>query len=83
MIVDVFRKPGEALSVAHDAAAIGAKAIWFQYGVVNDEAIAFADQAGLAVVVDRCLKVEVARFSGGLSMGGIDSGVISSRRRGT
>jgi predicted CoA-binding protein len=80
-IVDVFRKPADALEVARDAIAIGAKAIWFQYGVINAEAIALADAAGLEVVVDRCLKVESARFDGGLAIGGLNSGLISSRRR--
>jgi len=79
--VDVFRRPSEAVTVVKDAIAAGAKAIWFQYGVVNEEAIAMADAAGLDVVVDRCMKVEHARFCGGLSMGGMNSGVITSRRR--
>ena len=79
-IVDVFRKPADAPQVAREAIAVGAKAIWFQYGVVNDEAIRLADEAGLDVVVDRCLKVELARFDGGLSVGGFNSGVICARR---
>ncbi len=79
-IVDVFRKASDAPQVAREAIAAGAKAIWFQYGVVNDEAIALADEAGLDVVVDRCLKVESARFDGGLAIGGLNSGLISSRR---
>ncbi len=79
-IVDVFRKAADAPQVTREAIAAGAKAMWFQYGVVNDEAIRLADEAGLDVVVDRCIKVESARFDGGLSMGGLDSGVISSRR---
>jgi len=80
-IVDVFRKPADAPSVTRDAIAAGARAIWFQYGVVNEEAIALADDAGLDVVVDRCIKVESARFDGGLAVGGLNSGLISSRRR--
>jgi predicted CoA-binding protein len=80
-IVDVFRKPEEAPQVARDAVAAGAKAIWFQYGVVNAEAIRIADDAGLDVVVDRCIKVETARFGGTLALGGMNTGVISSRRR--
>jgi predicted CoA-binding protein len=80
-IVDVFRKPSEAPGVARDAVAAGAKAIWFQYGVINQEAIKIADEAGLLVVVDRCMKVEHARFDGGLSTAGMNSGVISARRR--
>ncbi len=79
-IIDVFRKPSEVLEVAREAVAIGAKAIWFQYGVINDEAIALADKAGLDVVVDRCIKVEFARGNGGLSTSGLNSGRISSRR---
>jgi predicted CoA-binding protein len=80
-IVDVFRKPAEAPAVARAAIAAGAKAIWFQYGVINEEAIALADRAGLEVVVDRCIKVESARFDGGLAIGGLNSGLITSRRR--
>ncbi len=78
-IVDVFRKPSEAADVAREAIAAGAKAIWFQYGVINDEAIRLADEAGLDVVVDRCIKVEYARFHGGLATSGLNSGLISSR----
>ena len=79
-IVDVFRKVSDAPQVARDAIAIGAKAIWFQYGVISEEAIALADGAGLDVVVDRCIKVESARFDGGLSIGGLNSGLITSKR---
>jgi len=79
-IVDVFRKPADAPQVTREAIAAGAKAIWFQYGVINEEAIRLADSAGLDVVVDRCIKVESARFDGGLSIGGHNSGLISSRR---
>ena len=80
-IVDVFRKAADAPGVVRDAIAVGAKAIWFQYGVINDEAIRLADEAGLDVVVDRCIKIESARFDGGLAIGGLNSGLISSRRR--
>jgi uncharacterized protein len=79
-VVDVFRRPSDAPSVVEDAIAAGARAIWFQYGVVNEEAIARADVAGLTVVVDRCIKVEYARWCGGLTAGGLNSGVITSRR---
>jgi uncharacterized protein len=80
-IVDVFRKPSELVGVAREAIDAGAKAIWFQYGVINEEAIALADGAGLQVVVDRCMKVEWARLNGGLSTSGLNSGLITSRRR--
>jgi predicted CoA-binding protein len=79
-IVNVFRNAAAAVQVTRDAIAVGANAIWFQYGVVNAEAIALADAAGLDVVVDRCIKVESARFDGGLSIGGLNSGWISSTR---
>jgi len=79
-LVDVFRKPAEALGVVREAIALGIPAVWFQYGVVNPEAIALADEAAMSVVVDRCLKVEHARFCGGLSMSGLNSGIITSRR---
>ncbi|HUY41843.1 MAG TPA: CoA-binding protein [Candidatus Dormibacteraeota bacterium] len=78
-VVDVFRKPSEIVEVVREAIAAGAKAIWFQYGVVNDDAIRLADEAGLDVVVDRCIKVEYARFHGGLATSGLNSGVITSR----
>lgn len=80
-IVDVFRRPSEVMPIVDEAIATGAKAIWFQYGVINEAAIARADAAGLSVVVDRCLKVEDARFHGGLSTTGLNSGIITSRRR--
>jgi uncharacterized protein len=80
-VVDVFRKPSEVLAVVNEAIAAGARAIWFQYGVINDDAIAAADAAGLDVIVDRCMKVEHARFCGGLSTSGLNSGLITSRRR--
>jgi len=80
-VVDVFRKPEDCPRVVREAIAIGAKAVWFQYGVINEEAIRLADEAGMSVVVDRCMKVEHARFDGGLSVAGFDSGVLSSKRR--
>jgi uncharacterized protein len=61
-IVDVFRNPIDAPEVTREAIAAGAKAIWFQLGVVNDAAIKDADAAGLDVVVDRCMKIEIARL---------------------
>lgn len=78
-VVDVFRRPSEVTAVVEDAIAARAKAIWFQYGIVNDEAIELADRSGLEVVVDRCIKVEHARFCGGLSTSGLNSGLITSR----
>lgn len=82
-LVNVFRRPADALAVTEEAIAAGAGAIWYQYGVINQDAIARADTAGLIVVVDRCIKVEYARFAGGLATAGLNSGVITSRRRPT
>jgi len=80
-IVDVFRKPSEVVPIVREGIGVGAKCIWFQYGIINEEAIRMADDAGLAVVVDRCIKVEWARLSGGLSTSGLNSGLITSRRK--
>jgi predicted CoA-binding protein len=80
-IVDVFRKPSEVVDLVREAIEVGAKAVWFQYGVINHGAIELADEAGLDVVVDRCMKVEFARMHGGLSTNGLNSGLITSRRR--
>jgi predicted CoA-binding protein len=79
-LVDVFRKPSELVAVVNEAVHVGARAIWFQYGVIDEEAIRLADRAGMAVVVDRCIKVEHARFHRGLSTAGFNSGLITSRR---
>ena len=80
-IVDVFRRPEDTPQVVREAIDAGAKAIWFQYGVINDEAIRLADEAGLDVVVDRCIKVESARFDGGLALGGVNTGLLTAKRR--
>lgn len=80
-VVNVFRKPSELVGVVKEAIAVHARAIWFQYGVINPEATALADKAGMSVVVDRCLKVEHARFCGELSTAGFNSGLITARRR--
>jgi uncharacterized protein len=80
-VIDVFRRPDALPALAEEVILIGAKAVWFQYGVVNEAAIKRLDDAGVVVVVDRCMKVEHARFSGGLSMAGMDSGVVTAKRR--
>lgn len=79
-IVDVFRKPADVLPLVDDAVAIGAKVFWMQLGVINEEAARKAVEAGMEVVMDRCVKIEHARFFGGLNTIGLNTGVISSRR---
>ena len=80
-IVDVFRRESEIPGVVDEAVAIGAETVWFQLGLRHDEAARAAVDAGLNVVQDRCLKIEHARFAGGLHLGGFDTGVITSKRR--
>jgi predicted CoA-binding protein len=80
-IVDIFRRPEAIPGVVEEAIEVGAKVVWFQLGLRHDEAAQRAIDAGLEVVQDRCLKIEHARWHGGLHLGGFDTGVISSRRR--
>ena len=80
-VVDIFREPSAVPALVEDAIAIGAKVIWMQLGVINEAAAEKARTAGLEVVMDRCMKIEHARFFGGLNVIGLNTGVISSRRR--
>ncbi len=79
-MVDVFRKPQDATAIAHDAIAIGAKVLWLQIGVINDDARQLAENAGMTVVMDRCVKIEYARLFGGLHWFGVNTRIVSSRR---
>lgn len=79
-VVDVFRNSDAALEITKDAIKIGAKVIWMQLGVRNDEAAAMAEDAGLQVVMNRCPKIEYARLSGEIGWAGINSKTISSAR---
>jgi len=79
-IVDVFRKASDIPSVMDDAIAVGAKTVWVQLGIWNQDAAIYGESKGLTVVMDRCLKVEHARFHGGLHLLGFDTGVITARK---
>lgn len=80
-IVDVFRRDEDLPQVARDAVRIGARTLWLQLGSWNEEAAHIAEDAGLEVVMDRCLKIEHARFHGGLNLAGFNTGVISAKRQ--
>ena len=79
-IVDCFRKPADIVPIAREAVAIGAKVLWLQLGIRNEEAARIALEGGLDVVVDRCVKIEHARILGGLNWAGVNTGVISAKR---
>ena len=81
-IVDVFRKTEDVLPIARQAIAIHARCLWQQIGVKNLDAARIAAEAGLDIVMDRCVKIEHARLFGGLHWAGVNTGVISARRGG-
>ena len=80
-IVDCFRKSEETPELARQAVSIGAKCLWLQLGVKNEEAYNIATAAGLDFVSNRCVKIEHARLFGGLGFAGVNTGIVSSRRQ--
>lgn len=80
-LVDVFRRPADLPEVLDETVAAGASTLWLQLGLWDEDVALRAEDAGLAVVMNRCLKIEHARFHGGLHLAGFDTGVIDSRRR--
>ena len=81
-VVNVFRQPDAVPEIAHAAVAIGAGALWCQFGVISPEGAQIAEDGGLAVVVDRCLKIEHARYAGRMNWLGFNTQQVSSVRRG-
>jgi uncharacterized protein len=79
-IVDCFQKTERILPLADDAIAIGARVLWQQIGVINEEAADRARAAGLDTVMDRCVKIEHGRLFGGLNWVGVNTRVISAKR---
>ena len=79
-IVDVFRKSSDIPQVMDEVIAAGAKTVWVQLGIWNQDAAIYGESKSLTVVMDRCLKVEHARFNGGLHLLGFDTGVITARK---
>lgn len=79
-VIDVFRRAEDVSPIANEAVAVGAKVLWLQLGIRNGEAAHRAQEAGLTVVQDRCMKIEHARFFGGLHTVGLNTGVILARK---
>ncbi len=79
-VVDVFRAPAAVPAIAREAAQIGAKALWLQFDVISPEGAQIAADAGLAVVMDRCMKVEHARHLGRMHWMGFNTGAVTARR---
>jgi uncharacterized protein len=81
-VVNVFRAPDALPGIAAEAVAIGAKALWCQYGVINEEGALIAEQGGLDVIMDRCIKVEHARYIGRMHWLGFNTQRVTSVRAG-
>jgi predicted CoA-binding protein len=81
-IVNVFRAPDALPEIARDTVAIGAGTLWCQFGVINDEGNRIAEDGGVTVVVDRCLKIEHARYVGRMHWLGFNTQRITSVRTG-
>ena len=81
-IVNVFRAPAALPGIATDAVAVGARCLWCQFTVINEQGARIAEDGGLAVVMDRCLKVEHARFAGRMHWLGFNTQRVTSVRGG-
>ena len=81
-VVNVFRAPDAVPGIARDAVEIGASALWCQFGVISPEGMRIAEDGGLSVVADRCIKIEHARYAGRMHWLGFNTQRITSRRTG-
>ncbi|MDN3353592.1 CoA-binding protein [Actinomadura sp. DC4] len=81
-VVNVFRAPSALPGIAREAVEIGANALWCQFGVINEEGAGIAEDAGLTVIMDRCLKIEHARYVGRMHWLGFNTQRITSVRAG-
>ena len=79
-IVDVFRAPAALPAIAKEAIAIGARCLWCQFTVINEEGARIAEEGGLSVIMDRCIKVEHARYAGRMHWLGFNTQRITSIR---
>ncbi len=79
-MVDVFRLPDAVPDIASESLAIGAKCLWLQFGVISEEGANIAERGGMDVVMDRCLKIEHARYLGRMHWLGLNTGIITARR---
>ena len=81
-IVNVFRAPDALPAIAREAVAVHAGALWCQFGVINEEGARIAEEGGLPVIMDRCIKVEHARYFGRMHWLGFNTQRITSVRGG-
>ncbi|MCP4492292.1 MAG: CoA-binding protein [Gammaproteobacteria bacterium] len=79
-MVDLFQRADRVRPFVEQAIEIDAKVVWMQLGVINQQAANLASDAGLEVVMDKCVKIEYARLFGGLNWVGVDTKVISAKR---
>ncbi len=78
--VNVFRRSEAVPAIAEEAVAIGARCLWLQFGVISEEAATIATTGGLEVIMDRCMKIEHARYLGRMHWLGFNTGIITARR---
>ena len=81
-VVNVFRAPDALPAIAHEAVKIGAASLWCQFGVINEEGARIAEAGGVSVIMDRCIKVEHARYIGRMHWLGLNTHRITSVRGG-